>query len=66
MASWKVQNTLESELYIMHNLQLNLYPAPFPKNLILNDNFSLDFNIPSSGLFPDGIQMIKSKQNHSH
>lgn len=50
----------------MHNLQLNLYPAPFPKNLILNDNFSLDFNIPSSGLFPDGIQMIKSKQNQSH
>lgn len=55
-----------SKFYVIHNLQLILYPAPSPKNLILNDNFSLEFNIPSSGLSPGGIEMMKSKQAHSH
>lgn len=62
----KIYCWLECQFYIIHNLQLNLYLAPFPKNLIFNDNFSLDVNIPSSGLFPGGIEMMKSKQAHSH
>lgn len=42
-------------LYVIHNLQLSVYPVFSPKNMILSNNFSLDFNVPFSVLFPNEI-----------
>lgn len=51
---YKIQLNLKSVLHYSQLIAQSL-PCSLPKNLILNDNFSLDFNVPSSRLFPNGM-----------